>query len=112
MPFHYLRDWCISRQLWWGHRIPAYYVTIRRNGSESKSDDVDRWVCAHSEKEAIAKAVKKFGVSEEEITVERGIYFFDAYSIYCSKKCFFFNPSYTFILLSFKLLTVIEANQK
>lgn len=22
-----IRDWCISRQLWWGHRIPAYYCT-------------------------------------------------------------------------------------
>ena len=26
-----IQDWCISRQLWWGHRIPAYYV--RGNGS-------------------------------------------------------------------------------
>ena len=22
----YIKDWCISRQLWWGHRIPAYYL--------------------------------------------------------------------------------------
>ena len=22
-----IRDWCVSRQLWWGHRIPAYYCT-------------------------------------------------------------------------------------
>ena len=25
-----IRDWCISRQLWWGHRIPAYYCTNKQ----------------------------------------------------------------------------------
>ncbi len=30
-----IQDWCISRQLWWGHRIPAYYYTDPATGEES-----------------------------------------------------------------------------
>ena len=39
-----IRDWCISRQLWWGHRIPAWYL---QDGS---------FVVARNEQEAQAKA--------------------------------------------------------
>lgn len=27
-----IQDWCISRQLWWGHRIPAYQFEIENQG--------------------------------------------------------------------------------
>lgn len=30
-----IQDWCISRQLWWGHRCPAYFVRI-----DGKDQDV------------------------------------------------------------------------
>lgn len=39
-----IKDWCISRQLWWGHRIPAYYL---KDG---------RFVIAHNLEEALTKA--------------------------------------------------------
>ncbi len=32
-----IRDWCISRQLWWGHRIPAYYCSECQEMVVSKS---------------------------------------------------------------------------
>ncbi|MCG3722269.1 valine--tRNA ligase [Vibrio cincinnatiensis] len=39
-----IQDWCISRQLWWGHRIPAWYddqgnVYVGRNESEVRSEN-------------------------------------------------------------------------
>ncbi len=33
-----IQDWCISRQIWWGHRIPAYYCLDCRKGSDQDSE--------------------------------------------------------------------------
>ncbi|KAA0194741.1 hypothetical protein HAZT_HAZT000292 [Hyalella azteca] len=63
-----IRDWCISRQLWWGHRIPAYYVTWPQ-AEQAGVDEAARWVCGRSEAEARKKAATKFGVAESEISL-------------------------------------------
>lgn len=52
-----LKDWCISRQLWWGHQIPAWYDT-----------DGNIYV-ARTEAEAIAQAKAKTG--NADITLEQ-----------------------------------------
>lgn len=46
-----VRDWCVSRQLWWGHRIPAYFY----------GEGEDDFVVAETIEEAIALATKKSG---------------------------------------------------
>ncbi len=43
-----IQDWCISRQLWWGHRIPAYYYVDPTDGAE-------KIVVAPSRAEALEK---------------------------------------------------------
>ncbi len=44
-----IQDWCISRQLWWGHQIPAWY------------DDAGNTYVARSEADARAQAVARLG---------------------------------------------------
>ncbi len=57
-----LDDWCISRQLWWGHQIPAWYVVSRTDG-EIKDDTP--FVVAFDEAQAIAKAKEEYGEESE-----------------------------------------------
>ncbi|HAO98923.1 MAG TPA: valine--tRNA ligase [Fibrobacteres bacterium] len=52
------RDWCISRQLWWGHQIPVWYVISETGG---KVLDSTPHIAARSEKDARKQAVAKFG---------------------------------------------------
>jgi valyl-tRNA synthetase len=53
---HNIQDWCISRQLWWGHQIPAWY------------DEQGNVYVARSEAEAQARARAKLG---REVTLRR-----------------------------------------
>jgi valyl-tRNA synthetase len=53
-----LEDWCISRQLWWGHQIPAWYAVSETDG---EIQDNTPFVVAHNEEEAYQKATAQFG---------------------------------------------------
>ena len=57
-----IQDWCISRQLWWGHRIPAYYIETSPDPSQGGEPLVPEgsFVVAETEEEAYKLAVEKF----------------------------------------------------
>ena len=57
-----IRDWCISRQLWWGHQIPAWFVISE---TDNKLTNETPYVVALSEEEALILASKQFGDSVE-----------------------------------------------
>ena len=57
-----IQDWCISRQLWWGHRIPAYFLPTNE-GEEEK------FVVALTKEEALEKAKQMPGY--ENITIDQ-----------------------------------------
>ncbi|KAM9738210.1 valine--tRNA ligase, mitochondrial isoform 2-T2 [Menidia menidia] len=60
-----ISDWCISRQLWWGHQIPAYRVELPNSTTELQ----DEWVWGQSEDEARRRAADKYGVKPEDVSL-------------------------------------------
>lgn len=64
-----IQDWCISRQLWWGHRCPVYLVKLE--GKDVDPNDSKNWVAGRSLEEAQSKAEKlhpgeKFTLEQDE----------------------------------------------
>ncbi|ORY75634.1 valine-tRNA ligase [Leucosporidium creatinivorum] len=53
-----INDWCISRQLWWGHRAPAYFVKME--GKEQDRLSGEFWVVGRDQAEAQKRAEEKF----------------------------------------------------
>merc|ERR1719316_888142 len=65
--YHWLeniQEWCISRQLWWGHRIPAYKVVKPKQQEEV-------WVTARSLEEGKKKAAEKLKLKAKDVEVEQ-----------------------------------------
>lgn len=60
-----IKDWCISRQLWWGHRIPAWY------------DQEGNYYVAENETEALNKWALKHGIPPPSGEAGRGLLFQD-----------------------------------
>ncbi|KAH3799544.1 valine--tRNA ligase-like isoform X1 [Dreissena polymorpha] len=61
------KDWCISRQIWWGHRIPAFRVDLKQNTNEGE----ELWVSAHTEEEACMKVESKLGITRNNFSLHQ-----------------------------------------
>ncbi|KAJ0253243.1 hypothetical protein HA466_0109600 [Hirschfeldia incana] len=55
-----MHDWCISRQILWGHRIPAWYATLEEDQLKKFGTYIDHWVVGRNEEEAREEAAVKF----------------------------------------------------
>lgn len=67
-----IQDWCISRQLWWGHRCPVYLVEVVGQPSPNPSL-TENWVAGRSYDEALAKAQEKFPGKEVKISQDEDV---------------------------------------
>lgn len=58
-------DWCLSRQIWWGHQIPAFHCTY---------DNKSIWIAAHNRQNALKKVIELFSIpsmNEQDIEIKQ-----------------------------------------
>ncbi len=66
-----IKDWCISRQLWWGHRIPAYYAKSILDSTGAEAYPEEKIIVAETLAEAQEKAAA-MGLAGEELVQDEG----------------------------------------
>eukprot|EP00002_Diphylleia_rotans_P023425 TRINITY_DN4607_c0_g4_i8.p1 TRINITY_DN4607_c0_g4~~TRINITY_DN4607_c0_g4_i8.p1 ORF type:complete len:930 (+),score=126.32 TRINITY_DN4607_c0_g4_i8:73-2862(+) len=59
-----IHDWCISRQLWWGHRIPAYRII-------TTGEDSEKWVVASTEEAAKEQVFRIYNLAPGQYTLSQ-----------------------------------------
>ncbi|KAI4811290.1 hypothetical protein KUCAC02_014203 [Chaenocephalus aceratus] len=78
IPDHHLKTWfnwldniSRDRQLWWGHRIPAYFITVTDPSVPREDMDGHYWISGSSEEVVREKAAKRFNVSADKISLRQ-----------------------------------------
>ncbi|KAI1083311.1 tRNA synthetases class I-domain-containing protein [Whalleya microplaca] len=62
-----INDWCLSRQLWWGHQCPVYFAQVEGEAGDRAEDSL--WFSGRTEEEAREKAEK--ALPGKKFTLER-----------------------------------------
>lgn len=68
-----IEDWCISRQLWWGHQCPVYLIKFKDNNRHLNTLDKCNWIAGETDDIAMEKAKLKYPNAEFELVRDEDV---------------------------------------